>query len=183
MQSTKRTTELGAISEIILSLVLTLALSAVGMGIAYLWGKSVASAEAQSYFLQMEKKWQAEIDVLQLEKESAEQEYKTTIGELNDRITDAEAAHKQVIAGLARDYADRMRKSENRAKTYYDMSQAGAAESAALAAHAAELDRTVEEGRHLVAELRETLGQRDKELTQLGEALIAVHQLHNDRKQ
>ena len=183
MQSTKRTTELGAISEIILSLVLMLALSAVGMGIAYLWGKSVASAEAQSYFLQMEKKWQAEIDVLQLEKESAEQEYKTTIGELNDRITDAEAAHKQVIAGLARDYADRMRKSENRAKTYYDMSQAGAAESAALAAHAAKLDRTVEEGRHLVAELRETLGQRDKELTQLGEALIAVHQLHNDRKQ
>ena len=181
MQSTKRTTELGAISEIILSLVLMLALSAVGMGIAYLWGKSLASAEAQSYFLQMEKKWQAEIDVLQLEKESAEQEYKTTIGELNDRITDAEAAHKQVIAGLARDYADRMRKSENRAKTYYDM--AGAAESAALAAHAAELDRTVEEGRHLVAELRETLGQRDKELTQLGEALIAVHQLHNDRKQ
>ena len=64
MQSTKRTTELGAISEIILSLVLMLALSAVGMGIAYLWGKSVASAEAQSYFLQMEKKWQAETEEL-----------------------------------------------------------------------------------------------------------------------
>lgn len=182
MLSTRRTSERGRISEIILPLVLLLAAVVVGVGVAYLWGRATATAEARAHLLQMEKQWQAELADLQLKKESAEREYKITLDDLNDRITTTQATHKQAIAGLARDYADRVRKSENRAQAYYDMSQAGASESTALAAHAAELDRTVEEGRYLVAELRETLGQRDKELIQLGEALIANHQLHNDRK-
>ena len=175
--------ERGALNEVLVPLVLGLALAGIGTLAGYAYGTTTANNKAKLYLKEMETQWNAQIETLRDAAAVRQRDYSTKIGELNGTIQTQADAHKVALAAIANQHAARMRNSENRAATYRHMSKSGAAESAALAAHAAELDRTLEEGRRLVAELRETLGQRDKELTQLGEALIAVHQLHNDRKQ
>lgn len=175
--------ERGILNEVLVPLALGLVLAGIGTLAGYAYGTTTANIKAKLQLKEMEIQWDAQIDALRDEAAVRQRDYSTKIGELNGTIQTQADAHKVALAAIADQHAARMRNSENRAATYRRMSESGAAESAALAAHAAELDRTVEEGRHLVAELRETLGQRDKELTQLGEALIAVHQLHNDRKQ
>ena len=100
--------------------------------------------------------------------------------ELNERIKEDKAAHDAAIAAATRTFTERLRKSEGRAKTYAGMSQASADERTALADHAAKLDQSLEEGRHLVRELRETLGQRDREIMLLGEHIQNVYQLINN---
>jgi hypothetical protein len=58
-------------------------------------------------------------------------------------------------------YTARLQQSEMRANVYQRQSRGSASERDRLAEHAAQLDRTIEEGRSLVKELRATIGQRD----------------------
>lgn len=169
--------ERGALNEVLVPLVLGLILAGVGTLAGYAHGTTTANNKAKLYLAELESQWNAQIDAQRVKAAAQEQSYTTKIGELNEAIQIQAGTHKVALAAIANQHAARMRNSENRAATYRHMSESGAAESAALAAHAAELDRTLEEGRRLVAELRETLGQRDTEVTQLGEALNALHQL------
>lgn len=94
---------------------------------------------------------------------------------LNKRIDDDLVQSRKELAialnAANTEYTTRLRLSESRASTYKRMSESGTSERTDLANHAAELDRSLEEGRSLVRELRETLGQRDKELTALTERI------------
>ena len=176
MLLTKRTAESGfSLVGILLLLVIVL----LGSGIGFHWGYSNGSNSTYSKWVEVEQGYQAQIAELQEDVKEAEWQFKIKEGELNDRIKQDQAAHDAVIAGATRDFTERLRKSEGRAKTYADMSQASAYERAALADHAAKLDQSLEEGRHLVCELRETLGQREREIKTLGEYILNVHQLIN----
>ncbi|MFV0357744.1 MAG: hypothetical protein ACK5LG_21960 [Bacteroides thetaiotaomicron] len=94
----------------------------------------------------------------------------------SDELAEKDKAHAVALERIERDYAGRLQLSEQRARRYQRQAQGGASEQADLARHAAELDRSLEEGRRVVAELSATLRQRDEQLRALAQQLI------NDRK-
>lgn len=97
--------------------------------------------------------------------------------EITNELSEAKARHARTVAQLNAAYAERLRRIEERDRVYRAQSTAGAAEQARLASHAAELDRALEEGIHLVDELQATLGQREDELKLLGAQIISDRQL------
>ena len=176
MQLTKQTVETGfSLAGLLLPLIIVL----LGSGFGFLWGYSSGVDATYTKWVEVEQGYQAQVAELQEAKKEAEHQFKIKEGELNERIKQDQIAHDAAIAAATRDFTERLRKSEGRAKTYADMSQAGSIERAALADHATRLDRSIEEGRHLVRELRETLGQREREIMTLGEYILNVHQLIN----
>ena len=93
----------------------------------------------------------------------------------SDELAEKELSHAVILARLNSEYAGRMQLAEQRAYRYQRQAQGGAIEQANLARHAAELDRSLEEGRRMVAELSATLRQRDDQLRAVSK------QLENDR--
>lgn len=79
-------------------------------------------------------------------------------------------------------YEQRLLQSSRRSEVYRDQAEASIASCRSLASHAAELDRTLEEGRHLVGELRQTVGLRDNQLTLLGEQILLDRKLMEGEK-
>ena len=152
----------------------------LGSGIGYFWGHNNGVNTTYSKWLEYERAYQQQVQELESALASAEQQFNEKEVALNERIEENKAAHDAAIAAATHTFTERLRKSESRAKAYADMSQAGAAERTALADHAAKLDRSLEEGRYLVRELRETLGQRDREIMLLGEHIQNVYQLINN---
>ena len=177
MPLTKRTAETGLsfVGALLLLIIVLL-----GSGFGFLWGYSNGVDATYTKWVQVEQGYQAQVAELQEAKKEAEHRFKTKEGELNERIKQDQVAHDAAIAAATRDFTERLRKSEGRAKTYAGMSQASADERTALADHAAKLDQSLEEGRHLVRELREALGQRDREIMMLGEHIQNVYQLINN---
>ena len=97
----------------------------------------------------------------------------------SDELAEKELSHAVILARLNSEYAGRMQLAEQRASRYQRQAQGGAIEQANLARHAAELDRAVEEGRRLVAELAATLRQRDDQLRAVSQQLINDRNLLN----
>ena len=93
----------------------------------------------------------------------------------SDELAEKELSHAVILARLNSEYTGRMQLAEQRASRYQRQAQGGAVEQASLARHAAELDRSLEEGRRMVAELSATLRQRDDQLRAVSK------QLENDR--
>lgn len=177
MQMTKRTGESGfSLNGALMLLIVAL----LGSGFGYLWGHSNGVNATYAKWMEYEQAYQQQVRELEAALTKAEQQFNEKEVALNERIEKDKAAHDAAIAAATRTFTERLRKSEGRAKTYAAMSQAGADERAALADHAAKLDQSLEEGRHLVRELRETLGQRDREIMMLGEHIQNVYQLINN---
>lgn len=80
--------------------------------------------------------------------------------------------HAQAMDSLRADYAERLLSSTNRANAYERLSRGTTTERDRLVQHTAELDRTLEEGRHLVGELRQTLGQCEITVGVLGTQIL-----------
>ena len=93
----------------------------------------------------------------------------------SDELAEKELSHAVILARLNSEYAGRMQLAEQRASRYQRLAKGGAVEQANLASHAARLDRSLEEGRRMVAELSATLRQRDEQLRAVST------QLKNDR--
>lgn len=100
---------------------------------------------------------------------------KTT--ELTHDLAEAEKNHALAMAGAQSDFDKRLLQSQKRADLYKRQTETGTSECRAIASHAAELDRSLEEGRSVVAELSATLRLRDSQLTALGAKLLADRQL------
>ncbi len=96
--------------------------------------------------------------------------------EISNDLTELEKIHERTIAVITSDHDKRLRISEQRAKVFESMSKASAFEQASLASHAAQLDRSLEEGRQLVGEFGQTLKLRDGQIRLLGA------QIQSDRK-
>ena len=105
---------------------------------------------------------------------------RTKTEELTHDLAEAQKNHDVAIANAQSDFDKRLLKSQARADYYKRMSEGGSLECRNLASHAAELDRSLEEGRLVVRELRETLGQRDREIMLLGKHIQNVYQLINN---
>lgn len=123
-------------------------------------------------------KWDAErighqdaVAVLKTQIKQLEDLNRTENKRIDDVINKANKDYAVALAAMQSDYAGRLRLSESRVSSYKRLSEGGTAERQYLANHAAELDRTLEQGRSLVRELRETVGQRDKEIIALSERI------------
>lgn len=107
------------------------------------------------------------------QQELANRQESTRIAE---QLRKSEVQHEEAVAALNAERAQRLRLSAERASGYQRLAEAGPAERRGLASHAAELDRSLEEGRSLVGELAAALGQREQQLKLLGA------QITEDRK-
>lgn len=92
--------------------------------------------------------------------------------ELSDELATSTSAFQATLAGYRTDYDNRLQLATNRAGVYQRQARGSADEQQRLARHAAELDRSLEEGRALVRELGETLGQRDRTIHALGQVIL-----------
>ena len=93
----------------------------------------------------------------------------------SDELAEKGKSHAVALVELRREYDGRLLQSDKRASYYQRLAKGGAVEQANLASHAARLDRSLEEGRRMVAELSATLRQRDDQLRAVSK------QLENDR--
>ena len=139
----------------------------------------VYDAGADSGSRQVQAKWDDEkatykkaIDTLRDQYATLEAKARIDNQRNSDELAEKETAHAAALARLNAEYAGRMQLSEQRAGRYQRQAQGGAVEQANLARHAAELDRAVEEGRRLVAELAATIRQRDDQLRAVSQQLI-----------
>lgn len=97
--------------------------------------------------------------------------------ELTHDLAEAQKTHDVALANAQSDFDKRLLQSEKRADLYKRQTETGSLECRNLASHAAQLDRSLEEGRSVVAELSATLRLRDSQLTALGAKLLADRQL------
>lgn len=104
-----------------------------------------------------------------------EETHRTENRRISSELSKANLDHANAIAAVHLDYAQRLRNVEQRAAIYQRQAQGGTTERGDLADHASRLDATLEEGRSLVRELRETLGLRDRQVRALS------NQIYNDR--
>lgn len=90
-------------------------------------------------------------------------------------LNQANKDHEIALSGIRADFASRLQAASKRASNYQRLAQAGTTECGSLASYTTELDRSLEQGRSLVREFRETLRFRDSQLVLVGS------QLMNDR--
>ena len=103
--------------------------------------------------------------------------YQAETQRINDELTQATAQFEGALRAVHDQYAVRLHNSETRASVYQRQAKGGAAERDALAEHASRLDRSLEEGRRLVADLRYTLEQRERALHAVGQQLLQDRKL------
>lgn len=114
---------------------------------------------------------------LRQEYKAYESEYEKTIKDLVTELQNSQDSFDSELVRIRSVYSDRLLDSEERASIYQRQSEAGASERRSLADHAARLDRSLEEGRHLVQELGATLRQREREISVLSSQIQADRQL------
>lgn len=81
------------------------------------------------------------------------------------------------VNDLITEHTNRVRNLEKRSDYYRSMSQAGSVECGDLGDIATRLDRSLEEGRQLVVELRSRLGLREEQIRLIGKQLKADRHL------
>lgn len=111
-----------------------------------------------------------------------QEKYKVLENEHNDleskyieKLKDVKSEYEGDINTINNDYVIRLLKSEERADFYRNQAKQGSDGLRDLADHAAKLDKSLEEGRSLVKELRATLKLREEQLITMG------HIINNDR--
>ena len=112
---------------------------------------------------------------LKLEYEAKEETHRSENRRISSELSQANLDHAAALAAAVREHDQRLRLAEQRAAIYQRQAQGGTIERGDLADHASRLDSTLEEGRSLVRELRETLGLRDRQIKSLSD------QIRNDR--
>lgn len=157
-----------------LSLSLVLAFSGYKL---WSWGNTHGQDKIQTEW-NREKSTRAK--ALQLQKDlntALEMANRAETERLTHALAEQNTQHQVELANAKSDFDKRLLQSQNRADVYKRMSEAGGTECRDLASHAAELDRSLEQGRSLVRELRETLRFRDEQLRSVSAKLLADRKL------
>lgn len=158
------------------------------LGVAVLGG--VYYLGSQSGQEKIQKKWDTEVaaykdsmDKMERQLLINEQKNRNEVRILNDELASNEKKYSTSLGVLRSQYNGSLLQSRERASVYQAQSQAGAAQCSSLASHAAQLDRSLTEGRSLVGEFRITLEQRDAQLRAVSSQLIADRKLIGDNNE
>lgn len=147
-----------------------------------LWGTySLGSSSGEAH---VQQQWDAQKakDLLAIQKvrdelSQAESQHRLQVTSLEGELRNAKTRYRMELDRLSGEFTVRLRNSDTRASIYQRQAEGGAVERNRLASHAAKLDRSLEEGRRLVAELRATIGLRDEQLKSLAAQIRADREL------
>ncbi len=160
---------------------LFLAASVTGaFALTYKLGTVNGAFVVQAAWDDAEKKRKVAIGKLETEYAVLESTHTTKVKELTDALQRSSTEYETALAGYRADFANRLQLATSRSGVYQRQAQGTAAERDRLAKHASELDRSLEEGRGLVRELRVTLGQRDATIEQLRELILSQQSMLSD---
>lgn len=143
----------------------------VGIGYIYYLGSRSGEAKIQSLWTKDIVARTAEIEKIKIKIGKDEISHRNEIQRISDDLIKSDKKHALALAAVQSEYTNRLRLSESRASAYKHLSEGGSTERDYLANHAAKLDSSLEEGRSLVRELRETLGLRDSQIINLSEII------------
>ena len=162
-------------------IVLGVILLLYGIGVSiYSTGKQAGIDEVSKEWTQEKLAYQDEILRIKTLNAGLEQDFENREAEVNKELRNVKASYERTLASNASEHAARLRNHQERADLYERKAQGSEVERRGLASHAAELDRSLEEGRHLVGELQAAIGQRDAQLKLLGEQIITDRELINE---
>lgn len=147
------------------------------IGAIFFLGSNYKDAQWEAKWAQDKLEYSREIDRLKDVTRTKEQEHATETSKLQSKIAEQVRLHEVALAAVRAEFTQRLRSSETRAGIYQRQAEAGPAQCRDLAAHAARLDRALEEGRGLVQELRLTVGQRDNAIRSLSDQIRADRKL------
>lgn len=155
--------------------------SAVACGTILLWAY-VSGVDAGRTTVQRE--WDKQVAAqsaaaakLKQQIEDAESLHRTKEKESIHALAEARRTAEVAVANQRAEYERRVQQSSERATEYMRMAEAGEAERGNLVRHTTELDRSLEEGRQLVQELRTVVELRDSQLTEVGQQLLQTRAL------
>ena len=137
--------------------------------VIYQHGKDVVRAEWEEDTAKRNKAMQDlqdRYDLLSLDHKAKSETYARSLEEQKN-------AYETRLAELSADTDRRLRLSETRASVYQRQAEGGEVERRDLASHAAQLDRSLEEGIQVVGELQSLVGLRDQQLIILGQQIRA----------
>jgi transketolase len=143
-------------------------------------GVSHGSNEVQDKWDEAKKAERKEIKRLKDIIADKEEEFREENTRITHELSEAQREYEVAIANQRSEYERRLQNSTERARVYQRQAESGAAECRSLASHAAELDQSLEEGRYLVRELRDTLRLRENQLRRLGEQIMNDRTLLSD---
>lgn len=129
-------------------------------------------ADVQEQWDKSEKARDKQVTALKEKVASLQGEHKALSQRNSDELDQSNAAHEAALAAIRTHYEQRLQYVEKRAGVYERLSKGTATDRDRLAEHAAQLDRTLEEGRQLVGELRESLGQCEIVVGVLGTQIL-----------
>lgn len=156
--------------------VLVVGAIALAIGLSYRMTYQVGvlngAAEVYSAWADETKKRDAEINKIRGELNQLTKQHAEKQREFEDELAASALAHENELSRYRREYDERLLLANNRAGVYQRQARGSEAEREDLARHAAELDRTLEEGRSLVRELGQTLRQREVTIRALGGIIL-----------
>lgn len=157
---------------------------AIGLGLIVFLGSKIYGCVYDQGRQEILTKWEADkenvrkaTEILKKKVEDAETLNRQQSKENTHALAEADKKYAVAVVNLRAEYDKRMQSSSTREASYKRLAEAGIVECGNLASHATELDRTLEEGRYLVRELRETLGLRDQQVILVGRQLLADRSL------
>lgn len=149
------------------------AMLAVGVMAVYSLGSADGSAKVQSQWDKDAKLRAEAINKLRGEYTVLQAQHKQRVEELTSELQTSQSDFAATLLRIGDDHAKRLQLATSRADVYQRQARGSAVEQEHLARHAAELDRTLEEGRSLVRELGETLRQREVTIRALGGIILS----------
>ena len=146
----------------------------------YSTGKQAGIDEVSKEWTQEKLAYQDEILRIKTLNAGLEQDFENREAEVNKELRNVKASYERTLASNASEHAARLRNHQERADLYERKAQGSEVERRGLASHAAELDRSLEEGRRVVKDLRTTVEQRDTEIKLLGTHLKNFEAYHGN---
>lgn len=147
------------------------------IGAIFFLGSSYKDSQWEAKVATEKLEYSREINRLQAVVRTKEQEHAAETSRLQSQIAEQNRLHEVALAAVRTQLTQRLRTSEARAGVYQRQAEAGPAQCRDLAAHAAQLDRSLEQGRGLVQELWLTVGQREGAIRSLSEQIRADRKL------
>lgn len=140
--------------------------------LSYKYGSFVGATEVSGLWAEENKKRQVADAKFQKENAALMAAHTERQKSLEAQLEAASNQYADSLRVAHDEFAERLRNAETRTDVYQRKARGSEAEREYLARHAAELDRSLEEGRALVRELGATLRQREVTIRALGGIIL-----------
>lgn len=157
-------------SKYFIALLVVLVLSVIGYKV-YWHIYNIGYQACNEQFLEYKNAQAVKTLELQNEYDRQKEKYQAQTEDLVAQIGKNQESYNKKLIAIESDYSGKLLQSESRASLYKQLSRTSKCSNNDLADYSARLDKTVTEGRQLVAQLRELIELRDSQLRELGKQL------------